>query len=119
MESLTFSTIPVTDPRWYWKEDAYYWDGPDNVVISYLTRTFSECDKVLSVYSDEQVAQGLWFLIDNSSCNYALAIKNGDLPLDTRIECINSMATVFERYFRSPVLSPSSSPSDFRINTRR
>jgi hypothetical protein len=66
-----------------------------------MARLFSGPDR-LNGYSLEQVAQGLWFLIGESSPGKsAYALLNSDVPLDQRIECVRAMSNFF-RVFVAP-----------------
>ena len=69
----SFDHVPPTtlkEQDWYWDEGfESFWDPlciTDVVAVRYMTRLFlkSGC---LNVYSLEQVAEGIWFLIGGSS----------------------------------------------------
>ena len=61
---------PVSEPEWYWDEEFEpLWkvlDLTDALTVRYLTRIFLRPEP-LNRYSLDQVAQGIWFLIGESS----------------------------------------------------
>ena len=100
---------PVQKREWYWDEDFdTYWDRlqlSDAVTVEYMTNLFLAPDQ-LKRYSLEQVAQGIWFLIGESSPGKsAYALLNAEVPLDERVDCIRAVANFF-RIFVVP-LAPS------------
>jgi len=96
---------PVRKREWYWDEGFHSsWDGlelTDAVRVEYTRRLFLASDQ-LKLYSLEQVAQGLWFLIGESAPGEsAYALLNRDVPLSERISCVGAMANFF-RVFVAP-----------------
>jgi hypothetical protein len=106
-------TNPITELGWSHNMDAVLLEAlfrsirPEDV-IAYLTRTFEECDTVLSPFSDAQVNQGLHFLVSAES-DYMHDLKDTDVNLPDRLRCIHAMATLFERCFARRL--PSDQPS--------
>ncbi len=96
---------PLGKPEWYWDEGFdTYWDAlglVDALTVEYMTRLFLG-PRQLERYSLEQVAQGIWFLMGESSpgCS-AYALLNRGVVLDQRIDCVHAMATFF-RVFVAP-----------------
>jgi hypothetical protein len=89
---------PVTDPAWHWDANADCVELKPERVISYATGLFQSAGKLLAPYTDAQVNQGLWFLINEiSSPLYALA--EASIPLAQRVHCIQSISTVFDQCF--------------------
>jgi hypothetical protein len=66
--------------------------------VAFLTRVFEEAHRLLTSFSDEQVAQGLAYLIGQDS-EYVFAIQEPLVPLPDRLHCIEAMVTLFERCF--------------------
>jgi hypothetical protein len=96
---------PLSKPEWYWDNGFdEYWDALgrfDALTVEHLTRLFFGPDQVKR-YSLEQVAQGIWFLIGESSPGRsAYALLNSDVPLPQRIDCVHSMTNFF-RVFVAP-----------------
>jgi hypothetical protein len=97
---------PVRKREWYWDEDfENYWDRlelTDVITVEYITLLFLAPDH-LTRYSREQVAQGIWFLIGESSPGKsAYALLNSEVPLVRRIECVRAIASFF-RMFVAPL----------------
>ena len=93
---------PVRKPEWYWAPDfdkqwdALGLDGP--TTVSYLTRLYRE-SSTLSRFTLDQVAQGIWFLVGESSpAQPSHEVLNRAIPLDRRVTCIRSMATFFREF---------------------
>lgn len=96
---------PVHKREWYWDEDfESYWgrlELSDTIIVEYMTRLFS-APEPLKRYSLEQVAQGLWFLINESTPGEsAYSLLNSEVPLSHRIDCVCAMANFF-RVFVAP-----------------
>jgi hypothetical protein len=96
---------PIRTCEWYWDHDfEERWDAlglSDSVVVEYMTRLFLDPDR-LERYSLEQVAQGIWFLISESSPGQsAHTLLKSNVPLQQRIGCVDAMTTFF-RVFVGP-----------------
>ena len=96
---------PVGKPAWYWdNEFDEQWDAlglSDPVTVEYMTRLFLRPD-CLKTYSLEQVAQGIWFLIGESSpAQPAHALVKPEVPLPKRTDCVDAMTNFF-RVFVAP-----------------
>jgi hypothetical protein len=93
------STIHSRKPEWYWDNDFdEHWDAQglsDSVAVEYMTRLFLGPDR-LERYSLEQVAQGIWFLIGESSPGQsAHTLLKSNVPLQQRIGCVDAMTNFF------------------------
>jgi len=92
---------PVRKQEWYRDQDFdNYWDHlelSDAVTVEYMTRLFLAPDH-LKRYSLEQVAQGIWFLIGESSPGESTyALLNSEVPLNLRIDCVRAVANFFRK----------------------
>jgi hypothetical protein len=93
---------PVRKREWYWDgEFDAFWNAlemSDSLTVEYMTRLFSD-SHVLQRYSHEQVAQGIWFLVGESSPGkIAYALLNPDVDLDQRIGCLHAVTNFFETF---------------------
>src|SRR5262245_1210324 len=93
---------PADGPGWFWAPDfdeqwdALGLDGP--TTVSYLTRLYRE-SSTLSRFTLDQVAQGIWFLVGESSpAQPSHEVLNRAIPLDRRVTCIRSIATFFREF---------------------
>lgn len=96
---------PLRKPQWYWDDDFdEQWDAlglSDSVAVDYMTRLFLGPDR-LERYSLEQVAQGIWFLIGESSPGQlAHTLLKSNVPVQHRIGCVDAMVNFF-RVFVAP-----------------
>jgi hypothetical protein len=93
---------PICDPEWYWDDDFNVsWEPHEmtaSLTVEYMTRLFSAPDD-LRRYSLEQVAQGIWFMVGESSPGKnAHALLNPEVSLGQRTRCIRSVARFFEKF---------------------
>jgi len=70
---------------------------PPRLLVAHTTRLFQASGDDLLAYADDQVNQGLWFLVSTSEELFAL--RDAEVPLGERVACIRSMSTLFERVF--------------------
>jgi hypothetical protein len=90
---------PVCEREWYWDKDfESRWDAlelTDSIIVRYMTRLFLE-PRVLSSYSLDQVEQGLWFLLGESSpgCSSMALLRRKAALLD-RVACIHAISSFF------------------------
>lgn len=93
---------PVLKREWYWDEDFdSRWEAlelTDVLIVQYMTRVFLE-PGVLAFYSLDQVEQGLWFLVGESSpgCSSKALLRHEAALLD-RAACIHAMSSFFRNY---------------------
>ena len=89
---------PVTSPAWYWDTDADWWQGEPCLSVEYMTRAFEDAAEVLRPYSDAQLNQGLWYLINETGGEmYALLAES--VSLTDQLRCVRSIFTLFKRCF--------------------
>jgi hypothetical protein len=96
---------PLGTREWYWDNDfEEHWSAlelSDSVAVEYMTRLFLGPER-LDRYSLEQVAQGIWFLIGESSPGQlAHTLLKSNVPLQQRVGCVDAM-THFFRVFVAP-----------------
>jgi hypothetical protein len=93
---------PVREHEWYWDEDfAPRWEAlelTNTLIVQYMTRLFLE-PGVLKSYSLDQVNQGLWFLISESSpgCSSEALLRHEEALVD-RVACIHAMSSFFRNF---------------------
>jgi hypothetical protein len=90
--SETVFDHPVREPEWYWDNDFdEYWNDlgmSESLTAEFMTRLFLAPD-CLKRYSLEQLAQGIWFLIDAGSPGQsAYSLLASTVPLQQRISCV-------------------------------
>jgi hypothetical protein len=93
---------PVREREWYWDEDFdSRWEAlelSDILIVRYMTRLFMH-PEALKSYSLDQVEQGLWFLIGESSpgCSSEALLKHEAMLAD-RVACIHAMTNFFRTF---------------------
>jgi hypothetical protein len=107
---------PLRKPEWYWDDDfGEYWGALglfDALTVDYMTRLFLDPD-CLKRYSLEQIAQGIWFLVGESSPGQlAHGLLKSDVPLQQRIHCVDAITN----FFRGFVAPAASGPADEKKN---
>jgi hypothetical protein len=96
------STTPFASTSGIGDEDfAPRWEAlelTNTLIVQYMTRLFLE-PEVLRSYSLDQVEQGLWFLIGESSpgCSSKALIRR-EMALLDRVACIRAMSSFFRNF---------------------
>lgn len=90
---------PVSDPAWYWADDADSWGGSPTETARLLARTFRESGAALQRFSNAQVNQGFWYLISNSCSDAAYCMVDKSVPWETRKDCIEGIQILFRDCF--------------------
>jgi hypothetical protein len=104
------SDNPVRKREWYWDEDFNpRWEAlelTDALIVHYMTRLFLE-PGVLRPYSLDQVEQGLWFLVGESSpgCSSKALLRREATVLD-RVACIHAMSNFFRDFILAVTPGP-------------
>ncbi|MGB9256552.1 MAG: hypothetical protein WCC25_17065 [Candidatus Korobacteraceae bacterium] len=100
----SFDHPPTTEKQedWYWDDGFDSFWAPlritDAAAVRYMTRLFLE-SRCLSVYSLEQVAEGIWFLVGGSSpSRSSRALLNSAVSLRKRVACISAMSEFFRSF---------------------
>lgn len=93
---------PAEGPEWFWgPEFGEFWESlelSDALTVQYLTRLFLEPEH-LKTYALDQVAQGIWFLIGESSpAQPSHVLLQPTVNLQDRVACILAMAQLFGRF---------------------
>lgn len=92
--------VPLGDAKaWYWDIDADEWDEDPADTIQFLTQAFENATVVFQPYSDAQLNQGLWFIVDNSCSNHMFALMDASVPWPARQRSIYSIHQLFEQCF--------------------
>jgi len=107
---------PVSEPEWYWDEGFdSLWESlglSDALTVRYLTRLFLEPEQ-LKRYTLPQVAQGIWFLVGESSpAKLTYALINPEVALGERVACVQAMTDFFRKFVVPAALGPAETDSD-------
>jgi hypothetical protein len=89
----------VRQPEWYFDLDAPVWSAPSPLTLQYLTRLFNDPLTYVASYTDEEVNQGLWYLVSNAASNHMFALTDESVAPRSRVECVRSFLPLFEKLF--------------------
>ncbi len=105
-------------PVWYFAQHVELWRVAP-VAVRYLTRLFEDPIPAAAPYTDAQINQGLWFLLDNACSEHMLLLLEPGIPWPERQRCVEAMLSVFERLFVprcTPTLSHLDEPDRNPLN---
>lgn len=104
---------------WYFDVDAPWWDPKPAVAVAYLTRLFRDPEPALEYFSDDQIAQGLTYLVNTTASGDSGWLYCRTVPTPDRLGCINAIETFFGRIFAprcAPVLCHIDEPGAAPLN---
>lgn len=126
LESLSFDDWvahvfdhDVADRAWYFDLDTPVWAGPAALTLAHMTRLFEDPTRALDRYDDRQLNQGFWYLVSNAGSDHMFALTDASAPLATRVRCLESFTSLFEKLFAvrcSPHLSHIDEPGASLLN---
>jgi hypothetical protein len=131
MESLFSRQIkyifdrPVTERHWFWDldydpEEEDLFKGEDHVTaFLFLEKLCQKPGETLSPYSDNQVAQGLDFIFNNSLSNLCFGMRDAKVDLERKVEAFGSLRQLFFEVFEprcKQVLSSNKQVSQGLLN---
>jgi hypothetical protein len=106
VEHVFSHTVSYQGAAWYFDVDADIWDGPSALTVRHLTRLFDDPEAALEYFSDAQIAQGLYYLIDSGAGGLVLSLLDEAVPLPARQECLGAIPRLFERLLE-PRVAPA------------
>jgi hypothetical protein len=101
-------------PEWYWDMNRDSWDELQSpaTTVEYMTRLFENPLDVLALYSDAQINQGLWFMLNNACSSHMFALASNAVPIANRLRCVHSMQTLYSVLFAARCTSTLSHLSE-------
>lgn len=111
---------PSEGPEWHRDPNADLAEPESTSRVLLLTSLLQDPARYLAQYSNAQVAQGLWYLVDNACSSYALALLERDIEFQVRLRCITAIPTLFAEVFAkrcAPRLSHGETESENPLNT--
>ena len=85
---------PVAEERWYFTEGLHFECDP-SIVITYYSRLFRDPVPLLSPYNEDQIEQGLWFVVSHQLGDW---LWDEEIPLRLRLDCIAAMPAMFRAF---------------------
>lgn len=107
VEHVFSHDVPYQGIAWYFDVAADTWDGSSALTVRHITRLFDDPAVALEYFSDAQIGQGLYYLIDSGAGGLALSLLDEAVPLPARQECLGAIPRLFERLLEprvAPVL---------------
>jgi hypothetical protein len=101
-------SIPLESEKydpWYFHVEVEF--DAKNVSAHYV-RMFRQPEFLLTLFTKAQLEEGFWAIQGpNLDCSVSQIVKNSDLPLPIREECIRSMVDLFKHLFATEPLDTS------------
>jgi hypothetical protein len=97
--------VAINGAAWHFDVDADFWDGPPALSARHLARLFEDPAPPLANFTDAQIAQGLWYLVDSGAGGLVGSALDASLALAERLRFISSIGTLFERLIE-PRIAP-------------
>ena len=107
-------------PPWYFDPDAPYWDPQADTAIGYLTRLFQTPSTLTEQFSDDQIAQGLTYLLNTGAVGDNGWFYSREVPTSARKACIAATFNLFSEIFQprcAPVLGHLAKVQTTALNT--
>lgn len=87
---------PVTDPAWYWADDAHLPEVSPRMACSYIGALFRNSEATLSQYPDDRISQGLWFICSGATgLAPANCLCSSEVPAIERAEVVRASLSLF------------------------
>jgi hypothetical protein len=96
-----------------------WWDPKPVQAVAYLTRLFEDPERTLCWFSDDQIAQGLTYLVGTSASGDNGWLSAIEVPVEARVRCVEAIGKLFDRLFArrcTPHLSHLSEVAAGRLN---
>jgi hypothetical protein len=88
---------PVTDPAWHRTSEGAERDWPADEVATYIAETFEQSGRLLAGFSDEQLNQAFWFLLDTGCSEFMCVLVDPSVPISSRLRALHSFVPLFEQ----------------------
>jgi len=99
--------VRARENAWYW-QDYDWWEPEPQQAVAYLTQLFERSGGLLEHFTDGEIGQGLWYLIDNSCGGHCRFLIDGAVPIEARVACIEAMQVLYAKLFEprcAPIVS--------------
>ena len=119
IEHVFSHAVPHQGEAWYFGLDADIWDGPAELTVRHLTRLFDNPVGPLEYFSDSQIAQGLYYVIDSGAGGLVLSLMDEDVRQDLRVRCLEAITNLFLNLLQprvAPILGHLDEPGGRPLN---
>lgn len=90
---------PPAGERWYFSPNQAPSGGDQATTLRYLERLFCDARGLLAAYSDDEIADGLWYLLSPGHSGHVAEMTGGQGPLEARLSCLRSLEPLFRDFF--------------------
>ena len=111
--------VRIQQAAWYFDPNHDWWDPKPVEAVAYLTRLFEDPEWTLCWFSDDQIAQGLTYLIGTSASGDNGWLSAMEVPVEARVRCVEAIGKLFVRLFAprcTPYLSHLSEAAAGTLN---
>ena len=98
--------VHIQQAAWYFDPNHDWWDPKPVEAVAYLTRLFEDPERTLCWFSDDQIAQGLTYLVGTSASGDNGWLSAIEVPVEARVRCVEAIGKLFVRLF-APRCTPS------------
>ncbi len=88
---------PVADPAWYWSTDEPVWEGSSEDTVAFIANAFERSGELLARFTDAQLHQGFWYLVDNGFSEFMYGLIEPAVPWPARLRALRSFVPLFEQ----------------------
>jgi len=101
---------------WYYDYKRQPPEGPSAENVAYLRRLCAESGTLLAGYSNRQLRDGLWYILDSSNSNTVWSMIDPDVPLAERVKTVESIYLLYKNCFLERCDSALSHLSEAQAN---
>src|SRR6476469_7168464 len=91
--------VRIQQAAWYFDPIHDLWDPKPVEAVAYLTRLFEDPERTLCWFSDDQIAQGLTYLVGTSGSGDNGWLSAMAVPVEARVRCVEAIGKLFDRLF--------------------
>lgn len=90
---------PEGEEAWLWNIDAPAFEASPETLARLAALVFERSGSDLRGFSDRQVNDGLMYLLDSACSDIVFTIRDGDFPLERKLDVIRSMQRLYADCF--------------------
>jgi len=91
--------VGIQQAAWYFDPNQDWWDPKPVEAVAYLTRLFEDPERTLCWFSDDQIAQGLTYLVGTSASGDNGWLSASEVPVEARVRCVEAIGKLFDQLF--------------------
>src|SRR6476620_12207425 len=95
IEHAVSREVRIQQAAWYFDPNHEWWDPKPVEAVAYLTRLFEDPERTLCWFSDDQIAQGLTYLVGTSASGDNGWLSAMEVPVEARVRCVEAIGKLF------------------------